>query len=413
MAGAAARNIMTFPEKSPYRPETAAGIVAAHEEFVRKNPAPDWLMALRQAGLKKLATQGLPTPRLERWKYTNLIPALKERDKTVSGPVIISRDKSVQSLRDICAAGTPDWLQMLLLLSPPEEDRHEDMALWNVGNAFLADGVVVDIPAGKQVGNPVDITRTGAEGSLAADYMVIRLGKGAELTLIEREGGAGWSNVLTRIVLGPNAKLRHYRMQEGEAAVHTGNTHVQIGRDATYEAFTLTAGGQLSRCQVYAELQGINGTCRLHGINMLRGQQHGDTTLTVAHRAPYCLSDQMYRTVLDDQSHGVFQGKIHVFREAQKTDGYQLSNTLILSEGAEMDTKPELEIYADDVKCSHGATTGQLDEEVLFYMRSRGIDRELARQLLISSFLSEVVEKIADESVKAEVLQKVQAWLSS
>lgn len=146
---------------------------------------------------------------------------------------------------------------------------------------------------------------------------------------------------------------------------------------------------------------------------MLKDKQHGDTTILIEHQAPHCNSNQFYRTLLDDGANGVFQGKVHVHQVAQKTDGYQLSNALLLSDKAEMDTKPELEIYADDVKCSHGATTGQLDEEPLFYLRSRGLSAAQARFLMIQAFLAEVIEKIGDEALEDEVNEQVAQWLQN
>ena len=150
----------------------------------------------------------------------------------------------------------------------------------------------------------------------------------------------------------------------------------------------------------------------LTSINLLSGMQHGDTTILIEHTAPHCRSNQFYRTILDDSARGVFQGKVHVHKIAQKTDGYQLSNAILLSEKAEMDTKPELEIYADDVRCSHGATTGQLDEEPVFYLRSRGLSEKEARELLIQAFVDEVVDKIVDEDIQASVREKTGQWLT-
>jgi Fe-S cluster assembly protein SufD len=158
-------------------------------------------------------------------------------------------------------------------------------------------------------------------------------------------------------------------------------------------------------------LNGQNIECSFNGINLLNKQQHGDTTILVEHKAPRCKSNQFYRSILDDKSRGVFQGKVHVHQIAQKTDGYQLSNTLLLSPEAEMDTKPELEIYADDVKCSHGATTGQLDEEPLFYLRSRGLSAAEARMLLVQAFVDEVADKIVDEKFQSSVKESCTQWL--
>jgi Fe-S cluster assembly protein SufD len=171
-------------------------------------------------------------------------------------------------------------------------------------------------------------------------------------------------------------------------------------------------GGMMSRHQIQADLEGVNGFVSFNGLNLLGGKQHGDTTILINHRAAHCNSNQFYRSLLTDEAHGVFQGKVHVFEGAQKTDGYQLSNAILLSDKAVMDTKPELEIYADDVKCSHGATTGQMNEEPLFYLRSRGLSEKEARLLLIRAFVDEVVDKIEDEKLKAQIEKDVEAWLA-
>lgn len=402
------------PEKSPYRPETAVEILAAHPGFLKDSAAPSWLAAVRREGAEQLAAEGLPTPRLERWKYTNLPPAVRGIGAVANAVPAISGGGGFASV--IRAADAPAWLQPILARPPAGAARYKDMGLWHLGQAYLDGVILVDVPAGKIVENIVDISYGTAPG-FAAPRLIVRLGEGAELTLIERYPGGtdkSWLNETAQIVVGRNARLRHYRLQDqGQASVHTQEAHVTVGRDGGYEGFTLTRGAVLSRGQVQLELTEPNASCHLYGINLLRGKQLGDTTITVEHQAPNCQSNQLYRSVLDNQAHGVFQGKVHVHQVAQKTDGYQLSNALILSEGAEMDTKPELEIYADDVKCSHGATTGQLDDQALFYLRSRGLGMAEARTLLIQAFVGEIVDKLQDKSVEGTVTEAVASWLGS
>lgn len=263
-------------------------------------------------------------------------------------------------------------------------------------------------------GEPVEVLWTGRDGILHAPVLSIILEEGAEATIIERHDGQGayWKNMTTEIVVGKNAKLHHYRIQNDSFdAVKTNMVHITLDRDAIYDCFTLNMGGKLSRHEIHAVINGSNTHCSFNGVNLLNGKQHGDTTILIEHTAPHCTSNQFYRTILDDTAHAVFQGKVHVHRPAQKTDAYQLSNALLLSSGAEMDTKPELEIYADDVKCSHGATTGQLDEEPLFYLRSRGLSEAEARLLLVQAFVDEAVDKIEDEMFKTFVKGQAASWL--
>lgn len=308
----------------------------------------------------------LPTPKQEAWKYTNLARAL---------PTELSNQKP-----------------------------------------FLKEEIFIHKTCGQNGGQTEDISWEGVEGQHQQPCLKIIIEDGAEATVIERHTGAGayWKNMVTEITAGANATLHHVRIMEDSAqAVHTNMAHVTLGRDAAYDCFSLNLGGAMTRHQIHAVLQGPNITCSLNGINLLAGGQHCDTTILMEHEAPHCVSNQFYRSLLDDTARGVFQGKVHVHQAAQKTDAYQLSNALLLSPGAEMDTKPELEIYADDVKCSHGATTGPLDEGPLFYLRSRGLSEGAARMLLIQAFVDEVLEKIPDEAAREEARGKALAWLTT
>jgi Fe-S cluster assembly protein SufD len=356
----------------------------------------------------------LPTPDMERWKYTNLASAVKAMPGAVSpAPVAVTGgDKFVQRLGNVFPAGVPAWLTAL----GRDDTRGGSMALWQLGATQQNDGIMIDVPAGKAVDAPVEMTIQGIDGTFFIPHTVIRLGAGASLTLIEKHNGNGrhWNNSVMEIAVGADATLNHIRLQEnGGQAVYTQNTYVRVEGGGRYDAFTLTTGSLLSRNEILVELAGWQASCSLNGVNLLGGKQHGDTTITVAHMAPDCASNQFYRTILKDQAHGVFQGKVHVHKGAQGTDGYQLSNAILLSEGAEMDTKPELEIYADDVKCSHGATTGALDEEAMFYMRSRGLGEEEARAVLLSAFVNSVVDKIGDDGIKHLISQRIYTWLQS
>lgn len=311
--------------------------------------------------LAALQPQNLPTPVQEEWKYTNLPRAVPKG----------------------------------LISAAPEEK-------------------VIHIARGQKRGETVDVLWTGRDNMLHAPVLKITLDEGAEATVIERHDGNGayWKNMATEIVLGPNARLYHVRLQQdGAESVHTNIATVTLERDAHYDGFSLNAGAKLSRHDIHAVIVGANAECTFNGVNLLEGTRHGDTTILIEHQAPHGRSNQFYRSLLKDTARGVFQGKVHVHKPAQKTDGYQLSNAILLSEGAEMDTKPELEIYADDVKCSHGATTGQLDEAPLFYLRSRGLTDREARFLLIQAFVDEAVDKIVDEKSRDEIWAKATAWL--
>lgn len=313
--------------------------------------------------LKPLDSRNLPTPKDERWKFTNLPRAMPQGLKhEESQPLVIRRER------------------------------------------------------GKTGGEVHDILFTGRDGVQDTPRLEIIVEEGAELTLLERHAGAGtyWKNMVTEVTLHANAKLHHVRLQcDAPDAVHTNMVHVRLARDATYDSFTMNNGGKMVRHDIHALIEGPGAHCALNGLQFLDGARHGDTTILIEHIAPHCTSNQFYRSLVADQARGVFQGKVHVHRPAQKTDAYQLSNALLLSPKAEMDTKPELEIYADDVKCSHGTTTGQMDETPLFYLRSRGLDEAAARRLLLQAFVDEVVDKVGNEDLKAMLHERTAQWLQT
>src|SRR6185437_10386923 len=249
-------------------------------------------------------------------------------------------------------------------------------------NTMLAeDGVSVDIPAGQDAG-VLQIVHIAASNGDFHPRHLIRLGEGARLSLVETSAGDGTylTNTVTEIHVAPGAHLTHVRIQQdGAAAFHVSTVYVDVGTRGTYDSFTLTTGGRLSRSEAHVGLNGPKAIAHLNGANILTGSQHADFTSVVGHAAPNCTSRQTVKNVLAGRSRGVFQGRIEVARDAQKTDGYQMNQALLLSPEAEIDSKPELEIFADDVKCSHGATVGELDAEQLFYLRSRGVPESEAR----------------------------------
>lgn len=410
-----AENLARMPAPARYKADNAVAFVQAFESADFKTTA-TWITGLRNGAAAVVAEMGLPISKLERWKYTNIQPAVKGLKGAPVTPDLVYKpvDNMVMDLASLLSADTPEWLKNIMIEKPHGTFRYADMMMWELCNMFTQDGVVIDVAADNTINEPVVIDFNGKDGEFTAPRSVIRLGERAELTIIENHTGNGhhWNNVLTQIKLAKGAKLRHYRLQENSRkAVYTQNTHVDIADDAQYEAFTMSLGSMLTRNQIHAEIMGENADCDLYGVNLLEGGQVADSTFEVEHMAENCSSNQFVRSVIRDQARGIFQGKVYVHEGADGTDGYQLSNALLLNEGAEMDTKPELEIYADAVKCSHGATTGQLDEEPLFYLRSRGLSEEAARALMIEAFVNEVAEKLADDSVKEIVLDKVSQWL--
>lgn len=281
-------------------------------------------------------------------------------------------------------------------------------------NAALAsDGAVIEIPPGVDGGTLLLVHRARSSGISAHLRHVIRLGKGARLSLIEIATGEGESlhNPLSEILLEEGAELHHVRLQmEDVAGFHLASLHARLGRAASYRGFTLALGARLARTELNVHLAGPEAHAEAHAVQVLGGRQHGDITSFIAHDAPGCASRQQIKNVLTDQAHGVFQGQIRVAQAAQKTDGYQMHQALLLSDQAAVDCKPQLQIFADDVKCSHGATVGALDADQLFYLQSRGVARATARAMLVRAFLDDALAAIEGDAARALAEQAVDGF---
>ena len=223
---------------------------------------------------------------------------------------------------------------------------------------------------------------------------------------------SGFCNVVTEAVVGAGAALYQPTLQDEDvAAWHIALTAAELGRDATCESFLLSTGARLARNEIVVSLAGEGASCRLNGVALVRGRQHCDNTTEVDHAKGHCRSVQLYKNVLDDRARTVFQGRIHVAPDAQKTDASQMNRNLLLSRSAQADSKPELIIHADDVKCGHGATAGDLDREAVFYLRSRGIDEVAARNMLVRGFAAEMLESVSDDAVRAHLDRALSGWL--
>lgn len=331
----------------------------------------------------------LPTPKLERWKYSNL-PTYVSQEYTEK-PLSVAY-KGEQSFITSDASDHTPWAQ----------DTYGDMQLW----AGLQDVFSLQIPEGNAVDKPVHISMIIADDIKSGGHINIDVKAGASLTVYEHIDVQGWCVRSITINLEKGAKLTHIRTGKGEGVV-TNLTQIRIAQDAIYKTYAFNSYGSFMRDQIHARLEGEAGECLLSGSKFLKNQQHSDTTILIEHLAPNCHSNQNYRNLLDDRSRGVFQGKVHVHQIAQKTDGYQLCNTALLSERAEMYTKPELEIYADDVQCSHGATTASPDEEPLFYLMARGIPKEQAKTMLLKAFIMESLEVFEDDEEIYEFLEQI------
>ncbi|HVZ10793.1 Fe-S cluster assembly protein SufD [Rhodopila sp.] len=386
--------------------------------------------ALRAAAADAFRAVGLPGARSgrrsEAWKYTSLRPVAETKFRTAAprhpaepilaglprldAPRLLFVDGTLSDMSQAephvdvaCFSDQPDFGTLTW------PDREPLVAL----NTMLAeDGASLHVPA-NQDGGTIQLVHIATTDADLHPRHSIRLDPGAMLTLVEISAGAGpyLLNTVMEIHVADGAHLTHVRLQdESLAAFHVSTTYADIGTDATYDSFTLNIGARLSRTEVHANLAGERATAHLNAAQLLAGTQHADFTSVVGHLAPNGTSRQTVKNVLSGRSRGVFQGRIEVARAAQKTDGYQMNQALLLSPDAEVDSKPELEIFADDVKCSHGATVGELDAEQLFYLRSRGVAEADARAILVRAFLSEALDAITNETIRDRLETVVDDW---
>jgi Fe-S cluster assembly protein SufD len=419
---------------------------AYREAFERQDgAAAPWLRDLRDRAFARFARLGFPTTRDEAWRFTSVAPIARtafQRPEpqplgppqlarlaalsfagTLEGPLAVfvngrfnpdlsSRPSlpglSLRSLREVLAS-EPGRLEGTLG-GLAGADGAPFVAL---NTAFADDGAVVEIAPGAVVADPVHVIylstpRWGHEATISHPRTLVFAGRGSDATLIETcgglEGEAYFTNAVTEIRLEGGARLDHYKLQrESDRAFHVASLAVRQERDALFSDHFVCLGGSLVRQDVEVLLDGEGAECVLNGLFMAGGQQHMDTHTHVHHARPHGTSRELYKGVLDGRSRGVFHGKVLVGKDAQKTDAYQTNKNLLLSREALVHSTPALEIFADDVKCKHGSTTGQLDPEALFYLRSRGLGEQAARSLLIYAFASDLVARFKVPAVKASL----------
>ena len=416
------------------------------EETDKVSKEPAWMRELRRSAMGAFERLDFPTMKDEDWHFTNIAPVaekmfgLPRKGAAISDDVIArfsygqswntvvfvngrldrtdieSKGIEVSSLAAEIAKDSEVVKRHIAKLATPES------ASFNALNAALAtDGVVLRIAADTKVDKPIHflfVSDSSAENTAIQTRNLVFAERHSECTIIESYvtvGGSNYfSNAVTEVFVADGARLSHYKLQtESRDAFHVGTIQVHQARDSRYESFSFATGGKLSRTNIYTTLAGDAAEAILNGLYMVDGSQHVDHQTRIEHVAPNCPSHELYKGILDGRSHGVFNGKVYVHPEAQKTDGKQSNNNLLLSDAARVDTKPQLEIFADDVKCTHGATVGRLDETALFYMRSRGVGPAQAKRLLTYAFAADVLEKIELEPLKEALEAQVLARFTS
>jgi Fe-S cluster assembly protein SufD len=342
------------------------------------NPA---LAKLRQEAFALFAGEGFPSVRKEDWKYTNVAPFVGGQWSVAAG------QSQTLSAADLEIAGRFNI------------DRNGFAAL----NLAFADFTVIRVPRETSIAEPIELHFAADEGTAIFPHILVIAEAGSKATIVESYASPGksFTNAGVQVIVEDNANLTHYRVQRDAAeAVNVGTTEVTLRSGSRYDATSINLGGQLSRHDIDLKFTAEAGEAWVDGLYMLNGTQHADTHSVIDHTVPDCTSHQNYKGVLNDRSRGVFNGKVFVRENAHGTDANQSNKNLLLSDTARVDTKPQLEIYNDDVKCAHGATVGQLEEEELFYLLTRGLPDALARNLLTYGFAEEIINKIGIESIK-------------
>ncbi|WP_298363510.1 Fe-S cluster assembly protein SufD [uncultured Bradyrhizobium sp.] len=394
---------------------------------------------------------GLPHRRIEDWKYTDLRALMREVLPLAPAPdaaalnraadaVKLRAIEGVRRLVLVDGAFAPDLsdlgnLEKGLSIRPLREvldagdgalsvqafasDISNPMIALN--GAMATDGVVIDVANGAVLAQPLHIVHVASGTAPAAMFTrsLLRLGRDTSVTLVESYlAGEGAKAYQTHdglvVAIGDNARFDHVRLVEDSAdAFNISSATISLGAHAHFNTFGLTSGGHVSRYQLTITCAGEGSKVETNGVNLINGKQHADTTLFMDHAVPHCASREIFRAVVDDRAHSVFQGRIIVRPDAQKTDAKMMTRALLLSDDAEADNKPELEIFADDVTCGHGATTGALDESLLFYMRARGLPEKEAQALLIQAFVGEAIETIASDALREVAIAAAQRWLQA
>jgi Fe-S cluster assembly protein SufD len=405
----------------------------------------------RQQALEVYERAGLPHRRIEEWKYTDLRALMREVLPLAAAPDAAALKRADVALRlhaienvrrlvlvdgiflpKLSQTGNPEkglgirplrevleGTDALLQVQFFAQDDTDAMVALN--GAMMTDGVVIEIADGAALAQPLHIIHiaSGAAPSAMFTRSSLRLGRNASATLVESyiaaEGAKTYQvHDSLSISIGDNARLDHVRLiEDSSEAFNISSSRVRLGAHAHLSTFGMTSGANVSRYQPIITFAGEGSHVEASGVNLLNGRQHADTTLLLDHAVPNCSSREVFRSVLDDRGHSVFQGRIIVRPDAQKTDAKMMTRALLLSDEAEADNKPELEIFADDVTCGHGATTGALDESLLFYLRARGLSEKQAEALLIQAFVGEAIESIANDGLRELVIAAAERWLAA
>ena len=414
-------------------------------------PGTDGVAEARRQAFEIFARAGLPNRRIEDWKYTDLRALMREVLPLAPAPdaAALKRAGAASKVHAIAGArqlvlvdgmfapdlsdlaGLDDGLSIRTLrdaletdgaqLQPEDLSSETSSAMMALNTAMMTDGLVIMVARGVALQRPLHVVHVASVAQPASMFTrsLVMLGKGASATLVESYIAASGAKAYQvhdalSLAIGDDARLDHVRLvEDSHDAFNISSAVVTLGTRAHFNTFGMTSGAAVSRYQANIVVAGEHSRVETNGVNLLNGRQHADTTLLLDHAVPNCASREIFRAVVDDRAHSVFQGRIIVKPKAQKTDAKMMTRALLLSDDAEADNKPELEIFADDVTCGHGATTGALDESLLFYLRARGLSEKEAQALLIQAFVGEAIELIANDDLRELAISAAQRWLEA
>lgn len=432
------------------RTETATAMESLFTASRDRLPGTGKVAETRRQAFEAYERAGLPHRRIEEWKYTDLRALMREVRPLAAKPDAAALKRAQAALKAVAIKGArklvlvdgvfAPGLSDVAALAPEASVKTLREVLENEANpaagdllqtvstdvmislnaAMATDGFVVSVADGMQLSAPIQIIHVATAVTASAfTRSHLRIGNGARATIVEsfvaaREASAYQVNDAVILWIGDDADVAHIRlMDDAPDAVNISSGIVTVGANTKLNFFNMTTGAAVSRLQGFIALTGEGSELLVNGVNLLKKTEHGDTTLVIDHVVPNCTSREVFRAVIDDRAHSVFQGRIIVRPDAQKTDGKMMTRALLLSDEAEADNKPELEIFADDVTCGHGATAGALDESLLFYLRARGLPEKDAQALLIQAFVGEAIEGIADDDLREAVMKVAARWLEA
>ncbi|HWS86982.1 MAG TPA: Fe-S cluster assembly protein SufD [Pyrinomonadaceae bacterium] len=413
----------------------------AFREFTgAREGEPGWVARLREGAFERFEETGFPTTDEEEWKYTNVAPIARKSFSTATAKVelesgavetFVSAEAGRSRLVFVNGVYSPEHSSLEAIpgqvtveeLGAALAGEHGEV-LWNhlarlsgegadaftaLNTAFLGGGAFLRVPVGVVAESPVQLLFLTTQAEVATFPRVLIVAeRDSRLDIIETYAAAGdaeyFTDAVVEVFVGEGARVTHYKVQtEADSAYHVASTRAEVSKDGAYDLTTVTLGARLSRHNVEVALVSPGAECRVDGLYLVGDGQHADTHSLIDHREPNCASRQTYKGILDGKSRAVFNGRVYVHEGAAGTDAQQNNKNLLLSPEARVDTKPQLEIFNDDVKCAHGATVGQLEEEELFYLLSRGLHPTLARNLLTYGFAEEIVGNIKHESIRAQL----------